>query len=51
MVSEIFITSLLTNASGVPDGHNADCFAPSPRRPSEEYKRMVVELTHGLFIT
>ncbi len=28
-----------------------DCFAPSPRRPSEEYKRMVVELTHGLFIT
>ncbi len=27
------------------------CFAPSPRRPSEEYKRMVVELTHGLFIT
>jgi hypothetical protein len=27
------------------------CFAPSPRRPSREYKRMVLELTHGLFIT
>jgi hypothetical protein len=27
------------------------CFAPSPRRPSGEYKRMVLELTHGLFIT
>ncbi len=27
------------------------CFAPSPRRPSREYKRMVLEHTHGLFIT
>jgi hypothetical protein len=27
------------------------CFAPSPRRPYVEYKRMVLEHTHGLFIT
>jgi hypothetical protein len=27
------------------------CFALSPRRPYEEYKRMVFEHTHGLFIT
>jgi hypothetical protein len=27
------------------------CFALSPRRPYEEYKRMVLEHTHGLFIT
>jgi hypothetical protein len=30
---------------------NDNCFAPSPRRPDREYKRMVLELTHGLFIT
>jgi hypothetical protein len=29
--------------------HN--CFTLSPRRPYEEYKRMVLEHTHGLFIT
>ncbi len=28
-----------------------NCFALSPRRPYEEYKRMVLEHTHGLFIT
>ncbi len=28
-----------------------DCFTLSPRRPYEEYKRMVLEHTHGLFIT
>jgi hypothetical protein len=28
-----------------------DCFASSPRRPDREYKRMVLEHTHGLFIT
>ncbi len=27
------------------------CFASSPRRPDREYKRMVFEHTHGLFIT
>ncbi len=27
------------------------CYTPSPRRPYEEYKRMVLEHTHGLFIT
>ncbi len=27
------------------------CFAPSPRRPYIEDKRMVLEHTHGLFIT
>ncbi len=27
------------------------CFTLSPRRPYEEYKRMVLEHTHGLFIT
>ncbi len=27
------------------------CFALSPRRPYGEYKRMVLEHTHGLFIT
>jgi hypothetical protein len=27
------------------------CFAPSPRRPYVEDKRMVLEHTHGLFIT
>ncbi len=27
------------------------CFASSPRRPDREYKRMVFEYTHGLFIT
>ncbi len=27
------------------------CFASSPRRPYVEYKRMVLEHTHGLFIT
>jgi hypothetical protein len=27
------------------------CFAPSPRRLYVEYKRMVFEHTHGLFIT
>jgi hypothetical protein len=31
-------------------GHAA-CFASSPRRPDREYKRMVFEHTHGLFIT
>jgi hypothetical protein len=31
------------------NGNN--CFAPSPRRPDREYKRMVLEYTHGLFIT
>ncbi len=30
---------------------NDDCFALSPWRPYEEYKRMVLEHTHGLFIT
>ncbi len=29
----------------------SECFALSPRRPYEEYKRMVLEHTHGLFIT
>ncbi len=29
----------------------SNCFTPSPRRPNVEYKRMVLELTHGLFIT
>ncbi len=28
-----------------------NCFASSPRRPDREYKRMVFEHTHGLFIT
>ncbi len=28
-----------------------NCFALSPRRPYGEYKRMVLEHTHGLFIT
>jgi hypothetical protein len=27
------------------------CYTLSPRRPYEEYKRMVLEHTHGLFIT
>ncbi len=27
------------------------CYTLSPRRPNEEYKRMVLEHTHGLFIT
>jgi hypothetical protein len=31
--------------------HDGYCFALSPRRPYEEYKRMVLEHTHGLFIT
>jgi hypothetical protein len=30
---------------------NSWCFTLSPRRPYEEYKRMVLEHTHGLFIT
>ncbi len=30
---------------------HSDCFTLSPRRPYEEYKRMVLEHTHGLFIT
>ncbi len=30
---------------------NSNCFASSPRRPDREYKRMVFEHTHGLFIT
>jgi hypothetical protein len=29
----------------------SECFAPSPRRPYVEDKRMVLEHTHGLFIT
>jgi hypothetical protein len=32
-------------------GGFATCFAPSPRRPYIEDKRMVLEHTHGLFIT
>ncbi len=28
-----------------------NCYTLSPRRPNEEYKRMVLEHTHGLFIT
>ncbi len=28
-----------------------NCYTPSPRRPYEEDKRMVLEHTHGLFIT
>ncbi len=30
---------------------NNSCYTPSPRRPNVEYKRMVLEHTHGLFIT
>ncbi len=33
------------------NGLKGNCFAPSPRRPYGEYKRMVLEHTHGLFIT
>ncbi len=29
----------------------SDCYTLSPRGPYEEYKRMVLEHTHGLFIT
>ncbi len=32
-------------------GPYAKCFALSPRRPHTEDKRMVLEYTHGLFIT
>jgi hypothetical protein len=31
--------------------YKSNCFTLSPRRPYEEYKRMVLEHTHGLFIT
>ncbi len=37
--------------SGINSQHTSKCFAPSPRRPYGEYKRMVLEHTHGLFIT
>ncbi len=30
---------------------NSCCYTLSPRGPIEEYKRMVLEHTHGLFIT
>jgi hypothetical protein len=42
---------LIGSESGKGSEHGSGCFAPSPRRPSREYKRMVLELTHGLFIT
>jgi hypothetical protein len=35
----------------LPPGVISNCFTLSPRRPYGEYKRMVLEHTHGLFIT
>ncbi len=44
----LYCYDLLENISFV---YHSMCFASSPRRPDREYKRMVFEHTHGLFIT
>ncbi len=51
LAASVAAAPALGYTSPIPVNANPNCYTPSPRRPNVEYKRMVLELTHGLFIT